>query len=222
MCHETKCNGALPDSQNESSAGRIGRPGISQCRAAHARIGIGPHDRGDGVLVVASVVFGREEIRAAAIFTDIGLVRNLPIANPGAALFIVQHHVVNELFPFLVAGRIHDLLVDGGIENLRLEVDVHERRGAGFPDQVHGFVERFPVVAAVVGEQIEILLDEEPDHARMQVANLGDAIGPHRLFGEAALAQSKAIDLEGPAVSLRFNRSGTVRFCEGADWPTED
>ena len=44
---------------------------MSQCRAAHAGIGIGTADGGNGVLVIARVILRREQIRAAAAFADI-------------------------------------------------------------------------------------------------------------------------------------------------------
>src|SRR5260370_26423988 len=61
------------------------RAGASEGRTTHTRLGVGPHDGSDGVLIVARVVFRREEIRAAAAFADIGLVRDFTITNARAA-----------------------------------------------------------------------------------------------------------------------------------------
>ena len=93
----------------------------------------------------------------------------------------MANKVENELLPCLVIGWFDDVLVYLGKQHCGLEANAHERLCAGLENRVHGTVQRVEVIAPALGQEVEILLDEQTNDARMQRPNLGDAVRPHRV-----------------------------------------
>jgi hypothetical protein len=65
-------------------------------------------------------------------------------------------------------------------------------------DRRHRTIQRVEVITAAFGQQIEILLNEQANDRGLERANLGDAIVPHRLLGQPALAERHVVNLERP------------------------
>jgi len=118
------------------------------------------------------------------------------------------HQLKNQLLPGGVIARLHDVLVNDREQQFGLEGDRQQRGGAGAQDQVDGLVQRVEMVMARGRQQIEVLLNEQPDHARMQGAHLGLALLPHRIGGETALAERDAIDLQRPLRPVQEQADG--------------
>ena len=186
------------------------RVGIGKRGSAHASLRIRAQDRAGRVHVITGVAVRLETVGTAAVFADVRLVGNLPVADAGPALLVVPHQVVDKLLPVLVTGRLHDVLVDPGEQRLRFEGDAHERLRAGVQNLVHSRVERGPVIAAGCGQQVVILLKEQPDHPRAQGAHLGDAAGKHGLVRQATLAQRETVHLHRPEILVQMQGDARV------------
>ena len=117
-----------------------------------------------------------------------------------AAFLVMPHQGEDHVFPLLVVFRLDHILADFRKERLGLKRNAEQGRGAAPQDQVHGLVERIEIVTAWRGQQVEVLLDEEPDQFRMQGADLGLPLFAYRVGGESALAQGYVIDVEWPPV----------------------
>ena len=115
-----KMQGRFAGLTERQKRGQDGRAGIREGRTSDECLGIGAQNSRHGVLIVARVVFRSEEIRTAAVFADIGFIRDLPIADAGAALFVVAHHFIDELFPLFIAGGIDDFVIDRGVPTTRI------------------------------------------------------------------------------------------------------
>ena len=106
-------------------------------------------------------------------------------------------HRGNKIFPSPVINRIGDLVVDSREQHARFDRDSHQRGGSGLADEIDSGIELAPVITASLGHEIEVLLQEEANHARVEYGDLGHASGPNRIGGQTSLSQGNLIDLEG-------------------------
>jgi len=194
-----------------------GRFHTSQSPPADARVGIRAQNGRGGVLIITRIVVRLEAIGAAAALADVRFVGYFPVANAGTALLAVAHEVENEFLPFAVVARLDEVVIDLGKQHARFEANAHQRLRARSQDGVHRPVQCFKMIAVVFRQKVEILLNEQPDERRLQRANLGNPILPHRLVGKSALAQGHFVDFERsegiPEVHVDVRR---VRLRSGA------
>src|SRR5207237_8849803 len=122
---------------------------------------------------------------ATAIFADVRFVGDFPIADLGAALAIVAHQFVNELLPCVVIVGLDYVVIEFREEDAWFEADAHQRLRASGEDRIDRAIERFEVISPAFGHEVEELLNEEPNEARVEYAQLGNAIGELRMVGKA-------------------------------------
>ena len=183
-----------------------GRSPVGQSRPPDARGRIAFAHRGRRPLVIDRVVIRTKSIGAASIFADVRFVRNLPILNAVAAVFVVLHQGRDQPLPFPPVVWLDDVLIDFRVKQPRLEIDVHQRLRSGLQDQVYRAVQLREVIPSVRRQEVEILLDEKADQPGPQGANLRGAFLPHGLFRESSLPQRHARHVE---------RAGEIRRRDG-------
>ena len=173
-------------------------PNCSTVRIGPLRYRISPQNGGRGVLIVPQVVLRLEPIRTTAALADDRFVGNFPITNPRAAFPVMPHQIENQVLPIAVIVRLDDVVIDLGKKRARFEADAHERFRARRQDRRHRTIQRVEVITAALGQQIEILLDEQANDAGFERTNLDDAIVPHRFLGQSALAERPLVDFQRP------------------------
>src|SRR5262249_19756081 len=93
-----------------------------------------------------------------------------------------------------------------------LEADAHERLRAGLEDALDRVIQGLEMVTAVFGQELKILLNEQPDQPRAKRSDLADPAVPHRFVRQTALSESHAVDLQWPKP---FAKGGSHRDLTG-------
>src|SRR5208337_5138982 len=72
-------------------------------------------------------------------------------------------------------------------------------------------VERVKVITSICRKKVEVLLYKQPNQARMEGANLGDTVIPHRILRQAALTEGDVIHFHGANIFRKIELQ-----CRGA------
>src|SRR4030042_241286 len=169
---------------------------MCQGRPSDECVGVCAENRRYRMLIVPAVAVRRETIRAAAVFTNIRLIGDFPIAYASLSIFVVANEIENQLLPLLVIIRFYNVLVDYWKQDFRLEANAHERFCSGLENRIHRTIQNIEMELVALRQQIEILQNKQPDNLRSQCSYFGYAAVPHRFFRQSSLAKCKPVNLQ--------------------------
>ena len=100
--------------------------------------------------------------------------------------------LINEFLPLFVIGGMNEVLVDFGEESLGLKAEAKNRLCLRGKNSFDHFIEVDPVIFSALRVKVKKFLDEDADGLGVELGHLFDMGIEHRLFGEAALAEGVA------------------------------